>query len=1733
MDFVPTPNMGQVNVRLHEDMRYGLADPIVWPQKFTPEFEYLAAIVRHTPKMPARYNPMWWSPAPEDFVAVEGSIIKCLGRLHAQTLEPLFSLVNELSDSLPSHPMYDDRRLRWLDIAMRHARERLKHFPCTWRDVCLQVRQLQRYWLMTNAFIDFYAVWEDRDVPRPVNRSLLGTFTTDPQDVQRLFNAGIPVWWLRMDASFLNDTRVRAVVVLTEPVVVNKKVAPGAEVLYRGLAGTNHLMATCRGGHTYQDISRSVLLAVDTDRGYQAPLPQKEYKALIAREAPTASSSSGSGGGRNNTCGQQKHGTRSQPYSKAHRSQTRGVNKFEAVVHPWMPAPLETWQYAMSRVDLSKPARPPNEIWGYWIPEPGLLLRPQSTDRLHRYIFNWLRVRSAWLYILRLREARVSLIPTQWWRDFLYGDTGRSHEPPTTFNAKRIAQMREVFGLAFKEADYDPDSRVPVSWFNHRMAQLNVALCPLVIWEVCELGFRFELLALDRLLVPSREGSFGDEERENLLASVFHNHSLFVVTSLPTEGAFARVMARWPKSPPSFYDIQNPITTAMADDVILKREHELVAFYSLSPLISSCSLFQNAATPQRLASSFSATSMLRKSRVKKAPLGAKHAKQDVRPLASESSTSISRGGTLVRHRVTLEYREDGPVKRPRIDAVLPTPVLPDTCSLDYTPPAGLPVDEVDDFPLDGYPEELSTVHLRGSLHGASLARPSEQSGTNAQVPPHDVNTTAPEPLSENSNRQKKPPPSVVMAEWIEHETEIVRALLSREVDELVCARTLCSKACGRLGNIRCLECGEAAPMCEACTITAHKHLYYHRVHRWKGDYFEAIDLCDIGYVIHLGHRDDPCPNIPKKSLSSPKSFVITHANGVHHCRLHYCYCTKSSPLAGVPRYLQLIRSGFWPATITRPCTAFSEAFMKMWHLDWNISHKSSQDYYRVFVRLTSNYDALSVDDRYRELMVSSRLWRHFTMVKRSGRHHNLILPHRDPQSLAVPCLTCPWPDFNLPDNWKTATPEHLNLHKKSKKDDPHDITLAPAQGFFIDHTTMADALKEKYWQEEIIVLCNGFQVGKAQNPGKFRFQDVSGIVASTCKHVLFRPGSVVDMQRGETNIHHDFSLAGALKGTEALEERGYTYDVICSRLRSMVPRFEKHHPDLVPIIKDLKCLLPSMHLHAHKELCQIVYALAYADGFGLAHGEGVETPWAEFNIAGLTTREMSAGARHDAINDLFNSWNWQKMERMYIFLARKLTEAYAAQDRTTTYLAGLTALAGPVLVRDWLSIPFDGKAPTPMTYKEKEAAWANSPFLVQRDKPQFLMTGLQLESELFDLRLRRDKRKSAAEGELIDESTLTKGTWPAWRNKADRWRIDQAKYMPLLGLTVSDLSSTSIEEAEDDDEDEGEEVDTISLGQVVESAATPIEVLGLPSDFTAEEVDKYDLKLLADYELRIRVGQAFDQLEIVRQTVMHLAAFVDAKKEHAHARKENMRANDLNRYSETIRNDAARKYNHIYDRILQLRGTPSTVSTDPSDPASYLKRINIPGDLTISNMKVAREQGDRHRSGSWIWWAFEDVMGVVDTAERTPGQSTSKSARPSRRSQQQDDSTASAASYTTWFDRAQWFRAWQEKLRCDEAVNCLCADFRATIKGFSAMAQCWYAASKGPSLEAGERAYALERQYIFQMKSKQCQTAYDTARKAGVPADQLDHTLLLQPYLEAQTNDMKPWEAILKKIHKS
>ena len=143
MDFVPAPSISQMEVILREDYRYGFADPLLWPQRFMPGFEYLAGIPHPDPTMPLRYVPLWSSLTESDFILIEGSIIKCLGLLRPDYLAPLFCLVDELSEDIVTDPMGDDPCLSWLKVVLLHARDRLIHFPCTWRNVHIQLHEVQ------------------------------------------------------------------------------------------------------------------------------------------------------------------------------------------------------------------------------------------------------------------------------------------------------------------------------------------------------------------------------------------------------------------------------------------------------------------------------------------------------------------------------------------------------------------------------------------------------------------------------------------------------------------------------------------------------------------------------------------------------------------------------------------------------------------------------------------------------------------------------------------------------------------------------------------------------------------------------------------------------------------------------------------------------------------------------------------------------------------------------------------------------------------------------------------------------------------------------------------------------------------------------------------------------------------------------------------------------------------------------------------------------------------------------------------------------------------------------------------------------------------------------------------------------------------------------------------------------------------------------------------------------
>ncbi len=208
-------------------------------------------------------------------------------------------------------------------------------------------------------------------------------------------------------------------------------------------------------------------------------------------------------------------------------------------------------------------------------------------------------------------------------------------------------------------------------------------------------------------------------------------------------------------------------------------------------------------------------------------------------------------------------------------------------------------------------------------------------------------------LDMKSDGHQKQSQAVKVSEWEPFEATILDALFTREYAPGIGEMCECG---ARPADARCTECGAMRPQCQPCIEKAHKHLHLHWIDVWNGDYFERKDLSALGHTIYLGHHDGPCPHIP--TANTPVDTVIVHTNGVHRCCVHYCHCVNNRP-----HFNQLMTSGYWPSTLDSPQTAFTEVVMKDWHLHWDISHKSAQDYYRVKVRLTNNSNPGAVDVR--------------------------------------------------------------------------------------------------------------------------------------------------------------------------------------------------------------------------------------------------------------------------------------------------------------------------------------------------------------------------------------------------------------------------------------------------------------------------------------------------------------------------------------------------------------------------------------------------------------------------------------------------------------------------------------------------------------------------------------------------------------------------------------------------
>jgi hypothetical protein len=270
----------------------------------------------------------------------------------------------------------------------------------------------------------------------------------------------------------------------------------------------------------------------------------------------------------------------------------------------------------------------------------------------------------------------------------------------------------------------------------------------------------------------------------------------------------------------------------------------------------------------------------------------------------------------------------------------------------------------------------------------------------------------------------------------------------------------CEDCGGEEGLIRCLSCSGEHAWCPSCAIKAHQHNPFHNLQLWNGKFYQSTTLRDQGYIVYLGHGGRPCPHFRQQSNPSPWSdlgamedmfghgegdtiydtqlglsnLVIVHSTGVYSHRVSWCQC----PGAEMDRHLHLLKARLFPASITRPQSAFTFDVLDNFLIDALECKTSAMSFYQKLRRFTNNafphkipvshffmivlWAYMTKQDRYRELMRVSRIWRDLMNRIRFGFGHKTD-ESPGPGDLALYCPTCPQPGINLPSSWKDSYDE--------------------------------------------------------------------------------------------------------------------------------------------------------------------------------------------------------------------------------------------------------------------------------------------------------------------------------------------------------------------------------------------------------------------------------------------------------------------------------------------------------------------------------------------------------------------------------------------------------------------------------------------------------------------------------------------------------------------------------------
>ncbi|KAI0093364.1 hypothetical protein BDY19DRAFT_990009 [Irpex rosettiformis] len=497
MDYIPAPSWGRLNVSLKANGKFGVEDPLLWPQMYVPSSRWrsLACIPRDG--HPRRRLDLWHSPTADVLDAASAPGLYVMKRSMRQTLR---NFVEELNRDVESfeESKGPSSHLRWLQLTVNNALDCLE-VPSTERDIVRQLSTLERFCCVLVAWLTWDSLFSYLDgaaAPRIVRSDLMGCFTTSLSVVGELYRAGIPVWYMRLMSTVNSSIHVVSCISLRSPeFIVTDPGSFGYRPIYQGPPGQAQIEAILCASNQYVDVEPLPFPEAYHDRGTAS-----QRQAAVELLGLPAASSSQAGPSRISTSSlattkkKNKKNKKVDPYYRPSLPKTdpNVAQKFNDPLNPCVPPLLNGWLSALQQG--SDELQASKNSWPLWVPEPQMVTGSPSQVRRQRYVLHWLMIRESWWSFLQNPNLQTAMM-SRWWRAYLddgFAPSPKIHGDHEAARKKAVEVLTSVFrGAPFNPADLRP------TWFSQPVSAVDDALCCQVAWEISEMGFRVELVKLD------------------------------------------------------------------------------------------------------------------------------------------------------------------------------------------------------------------------------------------------------------------------------------------------------------------------------------------------------------------------------------------------------------------------------------------------------------------------------------------------------------------------------------------------------------------------------------------------------------------------------------------------------------------------------------------------------------------------------------------------------------------------------------------------------------------------------------------------------------------------------------------------------------------------------------------------------------------------------------------------------------------------------------------------------------------------------------------------------------------------------------------------------------------------------------------------------------------------------------------------------------------------------------